>query len=226
MSPLAAMPFVTFPDPEDASPEGVVAWGGDLHPDTLLAAYRQGIFPWPHRGMPLLWFSPPQRAVLEFDRLHIPERLARLRRNTTLTFTIDAAFPSVIAACQSIPRSDQDGTWITPAMKTSYCRLHTLGAAHSVEAWNAEGEMVGGLYGVDSGGAFSGESMFHTAANASRLALLHLIDHLSARGLDFIDIQQLTPHMAALGAREIHRADFLERWREQIACGLKLFDSL
>lgn len=216
------LPVTPFPDPALVSGD-IVAVGDNLLPTTLRAAYRAGVFPWPHRGYPLLWFSPLERAVLEFDCLHIPESLAKARRKSSLTFTVDEAFPQVIAYCRQSPRPEQEGTWITSAMARAYLRLHEAGVAHSVEAWDAAGNLVGGLYGVDGGGVFSGESMFFRAPNASKLALLHLIDHLAARGLDFIDIQQLTPHMETLGAREIPRPEFLARWRETQEKGLALF---
>jgi leucyl/phenylalanyl-tRNA--protein transferase len=215
---------IIFPDPRETGPEGVVALGGDLKPETLIEAYSQGIFPWPHRGLPLLWFCPQERAILDFADLHIPESLAKVRRKTTFTFTIDRDFPQVIQACQKIPRPDQDGTWITAGMLKAYKELHYRGLAHSVEVWDASGELVGGLYGVSVSGVYSGESMFHRASNASKLALLFLIDHLRARGLDFIDIQQLTPHMAALGAKEIARDAFLDRWEAAQQRNLILFD--
>ncbi len=217
------MPVLAFPPPESANEHGIVAAYGDLHPDTLRLAYQNGIFPWPHEGLPLLWFCPPERAILDFADLHVPRSLAKARRAGRFTFTIDKAFGEVIAACQSISRPEQEGTWITPAMRQAYLRLHCLGDAHSVEAWDTAGNLVGGLYGVDGGGVFSGESMFHTAPNASKLALLYLFDYLSGRGLAFIDIQQLTPHMVKLGAKEIPRADFLRRWRETQARHLTLF---
>ena len=220
------MPILQFPDPRETGPEGVVAAGGDLHPDSLRLAYRQGIFPWPHPGLPLLWFCPPRRAILDFSRLHVGHRLARIRRTSRLTFTRDAAFERVIAACRGAKRPGQAGTWITPAMERAYCRLHRDGDAHSVEAWDENGQLVGGVYGVDAGGAFGGESMFHTQPNASKLALLFLVDHLAARGADFMDIQMLTPHMEALGAVEIPRDEFLARLRKIRASGRSLFDAL
>ena len=189
------MPVLRFPDPRDADGDDVVAIGGDLHPETLQLAYRSGIFPWPHRGLPLLWFSPDPRAVLDFDQLHVPERLARKRRNTKLSFTIDRAFPEVIAACQHVPRSGQDGTWIT----------------HSVEAWDESGALVGGLYGVSAGGFFSGESMFHRVSDASKLCVLHLVEHFQSRGVAWLDVQTMTPHFEALGAVDISRDEFLDR---------------
>ena len=216
------MPVLRFPDPRQATPEGVVAVGGDLHPETLRAAYREGIFPWPVAGLPLLWFSPPERGVLDFAALHLPRSLRRARRRSRLRLTIDHAFEAVIDACAGTPRPDQDGTWITPAIREAYVRLHRLGIAHSVEAWD-DGRLVGGIYGVDVDGAFAGESMFHAVPDASKLALLHLVDHLAARGLDWLDIQMLTPHMARLGARAIPRDDFLVRLAATRARGLRLF---
>jgi leucyl/phenylalanyl-tRNA--protein transferase len=210
-----------FPDPRESTPEGVVAVGGDLRPETLRAAYRRGIFPWPHEGLPLLWFCPPRRAVLERARLHLPRSL-RAARKKPFAYTVDRAFRAVIEACALSPRPGQRGTWITPDMVAAYCRLHRLGGAHSVEAWEG-GELVGGVYGVDAGGAFSGESMFHRRPDASKLALLHLLERLSARGLEWIDIQQLTPHLERLGARELAREEFLARWERELSSGRKLF---
>jgi leucyl/phenylalanyl-tRNA--protein transferase len=216
------MALVQFPDPREATPDGVVAYGGRPEPEYLLEAYRQGIFPWPVEDYPLLWFSPPERAILVFDELHISRSLARERRRTRLRFTLDHAFDRVIRACARVKRSHEDGTWITPEMIKGYGRFHRLGYAHSVEAWEGE-ELVGGLYGVDPGGAFAGESMFHLRPNASKLALLHLIEHLSGRGLDWLDVQVMTPHMEAFGARLVSRDEFLERLRRALNRGLKLF---
>jgi leucyl/phenylalanyl-tRNA--protein transferase len=218
------MPVARFPDPRTASPEGIVALGGDLHPETLRLAYGQGIFPWPHQGLPLLWFCPPKRAILDFQSLHVPRSLAKARRKARLHFSIDCAFDAVIHACRTAPRPGQEGTWITPAMMRAYKTLHREGDAHSVEAWDEVGNLVGGLYGVDAGGAFSGESMFHHVPNASKLALLFLVDHLRKQGADFIDIQQLTPHMQLLGAVEIPRDAFLARLKRARERHLHLFD--
>jgi leucyl/phenylalanyl-tRNA--protein transferase len=217
------MPVARFPDPRDTGPDGIVAIGGDLHPDTLRLAYRQGIFPWPHQGLPLLWFSPPERAILDFSCLHVPRSLAQARRRSRLRFTIDLAFDEVIRACRGARRPGQEGTWITPPMVRAYSELHRLGDAHSVEAWDEEERLVGGIYGVDSGGAFSGESMFHHTSNASKLGLLYLIEHLRGRGLDFMDIQQLTPHMERLGAVEVPRDEFLSRLEQTQSRRLRLF---
>lgn len=218
------MPILRFPDPRRSTdPDGIIAFGGDLHPDSLRLAYREGIFPWPHEGLPLLWFCPPERAILDFSRITVPKRLTRQFRNTPWTFTIDRAFDSVITACRTVERPDQEGTWITAELERAYRRLHGEGDAHSAEAWDEDGTLIGGVYGVAVDGTFSGESMFHTRSNAGKLALLHLVGHLSARGLDFIDIQQMTPHMAALGAYEVPRAVFLDRLRTTQARRLTLF---
>jgi len=211
-----------FPDPRSATPEGIVAAGGDLQPESLLLAYRNGIFPWPHPGLALLWFCPPARAVLEFQDLHVARSLAQARKRLLYTFTMDRAFRDVIAACARAPRPGQGGTWLTPAMIEGYCRLHRLGRAHSVEAWEA-GRLVGGVYGVDADGPFSGESMFHLRPYASKLALLRLIEHLGSRGLGWLDIQVMTPHMKAMGAKEIPRDEFLKRLARTRSLGLKLF---
>lgn len=216
------MPVVRFPDPSTASPEGLVAVGGDLHPETILGAYRQGIFPWPVENLPLLWFSPPQRGILEFRSLHVSRSLGRARRRSGLTLTVDGAFREVIRHCASVPRPGQHGTWITPEIIDAYGGLHDLGIAHSVEVWR-EARLVGGLYGVDVDGAFAAESMFRLETGASKLALLHLVDHLRAHGLDWLDVQVLSPHLARLGAVEIPRQAFLERLRQTRARGLCLF---
>jgi leucyl/phenylalanyl-tRNA--protein transferase len=202
--------------------DDIVAVGGDLDPETLVHAYRNGIFPWPAEGLPLLWFCPRERAVLDFDRLHVGRSVARARRRSGLRFTIDAAFPEVIRGCATMPRDGQGETWITPDILVAYTRLHRLGIAHSVEAWRDDA-LVGGAYGVDIDGAFAAESMFRRESEASKLALLHLIDHLRARGLGWIDIQVLTPHLEHLGARVIPRDTFLQRLDETRARGLRLF---
>lgn len=216
------MPVRAFPDPRSANSDGIVAVGGDLHPDTLLLAYRQGIFPWPVDRLPLLWFCPAERGVLEFKDLHIPRSLARAQRLTALRFTIDRAFADVIRACAATPRPGQEGTWITPAIVAAYVRLHRLGIAHSAEAWNGA-RLVGGIYGVDIDGAFAAESMFYHESNASKLALLHLIEHFRARGLDWLDVQVLTPHMRRLGAKAIPRNSFLEKLQRTRARKLHVF---
>ena len=203
-------------------PDDIAAVGGDLTPETVLHAYRRGIFPWPVEGLPLLWFSPRERAILEFDALHVARRLARTRRRTALRFTVDSAFPAVIRACAGALRPGPQGTWITPEIITAYTDLHRFGFAHSVEAWRDD-TLVGGLYGLDVDGAFAAESMFRREPDASKLALLHLVDHLRAGGLGWIDVQMLTPHLERLGARAIPRERFLRLLAETRARRLRPF---
>jgi leucyl/phenylalanyl-tRNA--protein transferase len=204
------MALIHFPDPRSASLDGIVVFGGSLNTTNLVRAYRRGIFPWPIDENLLPWCCPEERAILEFKDLYIPRRLARLKRQMPFRFTIDQAFAEVIVACAKVKRKGESGTWITTQMMRAYCELHMKGYAHSVEAWEGN-TLVGGLYGVDAGGAFSGESMFCYRSNASKLALLYLIEHLQKRGLDWIDIQMMTPHMEALGAKSIDRSEFLQK---------------
>lgn len=202
--------------------DDIVAVGGDLNPDTLIYAYENGVFPWPMPELAVIpWFCPHERAVVEFDELHIPKSLAKVRRRTPFTFTIDKAFDAVVEGCAETPRPDQDGTWITRDMLNAYKQLHKRGVAHSVEAWNENGELAGGIYGVASKNYFSAESMFYNEPYASKLALLHLIDHLRSRGLSWLDIQVMTPHMEHLGAKNISRREFLKRIN--VANNLTLF---
>jgi leucyl/phenylalanyl-tRNA--protein transferase len=216
------MPITEFPDPRQASPEGIVAVGGDLHPQTLLAAYRRGIFPWPAEGYPMLWFCPEERAILEFKDLHIPRSLRRAQRRAHFELTIDKAFTEVIHACAGTPRPEQNGTWITSEIIVAFSRFHQLGHAHSVETW-LDGRLVGGIYGVDVDGAFAAESMFYDVPDASKFALLRLVEHLQQRGLDWMDVQVMTPHLMRFGAHEISRAAFLRKLEATRARGLKLF---
>lgn len=210
-----------FPDPRYARGD-VVAVGDDLRVDTLRDAYRHGIFPWPHERLPLPWFSPRRRTVLFFDELHVGRTLRRSIDKSAYEFTIDRAFAEVIAACAQAPRGEETGTWILPEIIDAYTRLHRAGDAHSVEVWRGA-DLVGGLYGVDSGGVFTGESMFHRAPNASKLALVLLVEHLLARGATWLDCQVTTAHIRALGAREVARARFLDMLAAAQAEGLTLF---
>ncbi|MCA1817552.1 MAG: leucyl/phenylalanyl-tRNA--protein transferase [Acidobacteria bacterium] len=211
-----------FPDPRAANYGDIVALGGNLQPANLVSAYRRGIFPWPVEGCPLPWFCPRERAIVEWGDLHVPRRVARLRRQSPFHFTIDAAFPRVVVNCALVPRPGENGTWITKEVFEAYCELHRLGHAHSVEAWEGD-ELVGGTYGVDAGGAFSGESMFYLRPNASKLALLFLLEHLHSRGLDWLDVQVITPHVERLGAKLIPREAFLDRLTRALERGLELF---
>ena len=197
-----------LPEPPDG--EDVVGVGADLEPETLVAAYRNGIFPWPHEGSPLPWFSPDPRGVLPLDGLRISRSLRRRLRASEWRATVDTDFDAVIAACASRP--PPDGTWITPAMRRAYRRLHRLGWCHSVEVWDGE-RLVGGLYGVQVGGVFTGESMFHRESDASKAALAELAARMKEAGGALIDVQIVTPHLAAMGAVEVPRRDFLRLLR-------------
>ncbi|HSP35584.1 MAG TPA: leucyl/phenylalanyl-tRNA--protein transferase [Thermoanaerobaculia bacterium] len=210
-----------FPDPR-YSRSDIIAVGGDLRVETLRDAYRHGIFPWPHEALPLPWFSPRRRAVILFDELHVGRSTRKAANATPYTFTLDKAFERVIETCAESERPDQDGTWIGSDIIKAYVALHRAGDALSVEVWDGD-TLAGGLYGIDSGGVFTGESMFHRAPNASKLALLFLIDHLRGRGSTWLDCQVMTPHMKALGAKEIQRARFLDMLAEAQASGVKLF---
>jgi len=212
--------LIHFIDPEK-SIDGIVALGGPLTTTNLLRAYCRGIFPWPIDNI-VPWCCPEERGILEFNELHVPRRLARTRHN--FHFTIDRAFPQVISHCATVKRKHESGTWITGQMIRAYCELHRLGHAHSVEVWEGT-ELVGGLYGVDASGSFAGESMFSLRSNASKLALLFLIEHLKERGLDWIDIQMVSPHLEALGAKLVSRAEFLEKLTATQKRNLTLFQA-
>ena len=203
----------------------VVAFGTLLTVENVREAYLKGIFPWQTEGVPLPWHCPERRALLEFADLRIPRSLERARRKAEFKFTIDRAFRDVIRQCALAYRPRQGGTWITPEFERVYTELHQLGIAHSVEAWNAGGELAGGLYGVDAGGVFCGESMFYCEPNASKLALLFLIDHLKSRGSTWLDTQVMTPHLETLGAHEINRNEFLNKLRESQSSSSALFQS-
>lgn len=189
----------------------IISLGNQLTAANVRESYGKGIFPWPTEGMPLPWFCPEYRAVLDFSELRISRSLAKTRRRSGFTFSIDGDFDAVIRACSRIERRGQFGTWITPQIIDIYGELHREGTAHSVEVYDEDDELVGGLYGVDAGGVFGGESMFHTRSDASKLALLFLVDHLKSRGASWLDIQVMTPHLRSLGAKEIPRREFLER---------------
>ncbi len=200
-----------FPPAEDADPEGLVGFGGELSLAWLLDAYRHGIFPWPITDFeaPLAWWSPDPRAVIEFDRFHVPRRLRRTCRSAKFEVTRDVDFAGVIRGCAMAP-SRLNQTWLTPEMIDAYNRLHELGYAHSVEVW-FERELAGGVYGVAIGGLFSAESKFYRVRDASKVALVHLVEHLRVRGYTLLDIQQLTPHTARFGAAAIPRVTYLRR---------------
>ena len=195
-----------LPDPIDADTDGVVGVGADLSPATLVDAYRRGIFPWPHPGVPLPWFSPDPRGVLPLDAVSVSRSLRRRLRTSGWTTTVDVAFGSVVAACGE--RRGDAGTWITGTMARAYLRLHELGWAHSLEVWEDD-QLIGGVYGVQVGGVFTGESMFHRRTDASKVALVDLAARFAAAGGRLLDVQLTTSHLETLGARDLPRARFL-----------------
>jgi leucyl/phenylalanyl-tRNA---protein transferase len=209
-NPRAPFPAVGLAETE---PNGLLAVGGDLHPERLLNAYRHGIFPWFSPGDPVLWWSPDPRTLLFPGEVHVSRSLRKTLRRRRLGVTLDRAFPDVIAACSG-PRRDAAGTWLVPDMIHAYTDLHRRGLAHSVEVWQ-DRKLVGGLYGVALGRIFFGESMFSHTSDASKVALVHLSERLSAWRFVAIDCQVMSPHLVALGAREVSREGFtalLERF--------------
>jgi len=196
---------LVFPNPELAEPDGLLALGGDLSADRLLLAYAHGIFPWYSEETPILWYSPHERFVLYPGQLRISKSMRQVLRSGKFKTTVDQAFEQVIDACSAVPREGQDGTWITDDMKQAYINLHQLGHAHSYEIWQG-GELVGGLYGVQTGRVFCGESMFSRVSNASKTALITLCQS----GLyDLIDCQVHTEHLESMGAKFISREAYL-----------------
>lgn len=201
-------PEIFFPDVETAlrEPDGLLAVGGDLKPERLLLAYRNGIFPWFGPDQPILWWAPDPRLVLFPEQLRISRSLSRTLRKQRFTVTFDTAFAQVVDECAA-PRPGQAGTWITPEMQSAYRRMHELGHAHSVECWQ-HGELVGGLYGIAIGHVFFGESMFTRVADASKVGFVTLVQQLQASGYRLIDCQVHTDHLESLGAMMIPRPDF------------------
>lgn len=204
-----------FPDAEEADQDGLLAVGGDLSPERLIAAYASGIFPWYGPDSPILWWSPDPRLVLEPGALHVPASLRRVLNSGRFRLTLDRDFGAVIRACARVARPGQDGTWIVPEMIAAYERLHRLGLAHSAECWEG-GELVGGLYGVSLGSVFFGESMFHARPDASKALFASFVGWLAENGCTLIDCQQTTPHLLRFGAREISRREFLKRLAEGV----------
>jgi leucyl/phenylalanyl-tRNA--protein transferase len=206
-----------FPPPSAAltEPNGLLAAGGDLAPERLLNAYVRGIFPWYEEGQPILWWSPDPRAVLWLTELHVSRSLRRSLIKGGFEVRFDTAFEDVIRGCAA-PRRYTDGTWITADMQQAYVRLHRLGWAHSVETWR-DGQLVGGMYGVAIGRVFFGESMFSRVDDASKVALVRLVERLRERQFSLIDCQVASAHTISLGARNIPRREFLAHLREHCA---------
>lgn len=199
-----------FPDPALANEDGLLAIGGELDPARLLLAYESGIFPWYSPPDPALWWSPDPRCVVYTDRVKVSKSMRNVLNRKPFEITFDQAFLRVIDACSKVDRKNQNGTWITNEVKTSYHALHELGIAHSVEAWN-DGELVGGLYGVSLGTMFFGESMFATVSNASKVAFISLCRVLHDLGFELIDCQIYNDHLGSLGAELINRTLFLDK---------------
>lgn len=190
-----------------AEPNGLLAAGGDLTPQRLVAAYSRGIFPWYSEGQPVLWWSPDPRMVLPVAEFRLARSLRKRVQAGTFETRIDTAFRAVVGACAGTARPGQGGTWITPEMIDAYCELHRLGYAHSVESWR-DGELAGGLYGIALGRVFFGESMFARVTDASKVALVALVAHLQRLDVPLVDCQQETAHLASFGARPVPRAQF------------------
>jgi leucyl/phenylalanyl-tRNA--protein transferase len=201
---------IHFPPVEFADEDGLLAVGGNLSPDTLLTAYKQGIFPWYNEDEPILWWCPDPRFVLFPEELHVSGSMEKVFRRQKFLFTIDTAFREVINQCSIVPREGQDGTWITPEIKEAYIKLHQLGYAHSAETWQ-DGLLVGGMYGVRLGKVFFGESMFSKRSNASKFAFLRFVQELQNDGVELIDCQVYSSHLQTLGARMISRTEFCAR---------------
>jgi leucyl/phenylalanyl-tRNA---protein transferase len=213
-----------FPPAETVDEDGFVGFGGKLTPEWLLDAYAHGIFPWPisDARAPLAWWSPDPRAIIEFDRFHVPQRLQRTCRSGRFTVTFDTAFEKVIRGCAT-GHGRKGATWLIPAMIDAYLELFRLGHAHSVESW-CDGQLAGGVYGVAIAGVFAAESMFYRIRDGSKVALVHLVEHLRRRGYGLLDIQQLTPHTTQFGAVEIPRREFLVRLAAALAMPVSFAD--
>jgi leucyl/phenylalanyl-tRNA---protein transferase len=197
-----------FPPVHLSEPDGLLAMGGDLSPERLILAYRNGIFPW-YEGDYILWWCPDPRFVLLPDELRVSKSMKKLFNKTNFTFTINKSFKEVIHYCKKIKRKEQDGTWITDEVEKAYCKLHELGHAHSAEVWK-DGKLVGGVYGIRMGKVFFGESMFSKETNASKYAFIKYTEHLKAEGIELIDCQVYTEHLESLGAVMIDRKEFIK----------------
>lgn len=201
-------PEPVFPNPLIDDVDDIVAIGGDLSPDRLIVAYKNGIFPWYDEHSPILWWSPDPRLILRPEELHVSRRLKRIIKQKKFTITVNQAFEDVINFCSKIKRKDCEGTWLVPEMIEAYINLHKIGYCHSVEAW-CEGKLAGGLYGVSIGRVFFGESMFYIVSNASKVAFVWLTLMLKKAKFKLIDCQQVTSHLMKFGAKPINRRRFL-----------------
>jgi leucyl/phenylalanyl-tRNA--protein transferase len=205
-----------FPNPRHAPLEGLLAFGGDLSPDRLLTAYRKGIFPWYSKDDPILWWSPDPRLLLYPDEFKVSKSFRRVLRNDNFRVSFDSSFKEVIRLCGSVPREGQNGSWLIDEMQEAYIELHRMGFAHSVEVYDSDNKLVGGLYGIAIGRAFFGESMFSLSSNRSKIAFKALSDVLGLRGYDFIDCQVSNDHLLRMGAKPIPRDRFLDELEESL----------
>lgn len=213
---------IAFPPVEYSEDDGLLAFGGDLSVERLLTAYSSGIFPWFNPSDPILWWSPDPRPLFYPNDIKPSKSLRQIIRRKQFKITFDHAFEEVLNACSSVPRNGQYGTWLTKSMKKAYLKLHQMGYCHSVEAWQND-KLVGGLYGVSIGRNFVGESMFHKADNASKVAFFHLNELLKSWDFHFIDGQVSTPHLLTLGAIEVKRTDFIIQLNESLKYPTKDF---
>ncbi|WP_310380344.1 leucyl/phenylalanyl-tRNA--protein transferase [Flavobacterium sp.] len=198
-----------FPPVSQANPDGILAIGGDLSPDRLVLAYKSGIFPWFEQGEPIFWWSPNPRMVLFLDELMVSKSMRNILNKNSFTVTFNQNFRAVISNCQNIKRNGQNGTWITNEMIEAYCKLNEMRIAKSVEVWQ-NNELVGGLYGIDLGHIFCGESMFSTISNASKVGFISLVNQLKKDNYNLLDCQVYNEHLESLGCREIERTEFIE----------------
>ena len=202
-------PALLFPPVTQANRDGILAIGGDLSQERLQLAYKSGIFPWFEDGEPIMWWSPNPRMVLFLDELIVSKSMRNILNRNIFTVTFNQNFRDVISNCQNIKRDGQNGTWITNDMIEAYCKLHESGIAKSVEVWQDE-KLVGGLYGIDLGHVFCGESMFSLVSNASKVAFIALVQKLKKENYKLLDCQVYNPHLESLGCREIDRTDFMK----------------
>ena len=207
---LFATELRTFPNPKLALDEGIIDLSDDLRVERLLEAYSFGIFPWPHEDLPTLWYCPEKRGILEFKDFRVPRSLAKDLKKTPFTHTFNRDFNSVLENCAFAPRPHQRGTWITKKLIRAYQDFHEAGYAHSIEVWDGA-ELVGGLYGVYVGGVFCGESMFFKKTGASKYALVKMVEYLASQGIEWMDIQMVTPLTEQFGGKYISRNEFLRR---------------
>ncbi len=208
--------MIKFPASDTADKDGFLAWSLEISPDYLIAAYREGIFPWPVDDESVLWFSPPERAILFFDKVSVHKRTQRSFRHRKFSLRINHCFDEIIRNCSEVPRKNQPGTWITPKLKQAYSEFHRMGYAMSFEAWTPDGRLAGGMYGVKIGRYFSGESMFHFEPDASKFALLSAVEYLKGEGVTWLDAQVASPLLLEMGAVNLPREEFLEMLKESL----------